>query len=133
MKKTPLQGCYQQRCLLCEQPIILQLKQLQHNLCLEEMQFEIHTKFEANWNFIHSRKQKIIQQNNKRENSKRLAHKYVVGDKVLMAKESKSKYGHVSYEGPYTVRKVNNNGTVRIQKGAITDTFNIRLIKPYKT
>ena len=50
-----------------------------------------------------------------------------------MKRESKSKYGHVSYDGPFTVTKVNKNGTIRIQKGAVTHTFNIRLIKPYNT
>ena len=93
----------------------------------------LNTKFEADWNFIQTRKQKIIQQNNQRENAKRLPHKYKEGDQVLMAKESKSKYGHVSYQGPYTITKVNNNGTVRLLKGAVSDTFNIRLIKPYNT
>ena len=93
----------------------------------------LNTKFEADWNFIRSRKQKIIKQNNQRENAKRHPHQYSVGDQVLMKKESKSKYGHASYEGPFTIAKVNTNGTVRIRKGAVTDTFNIRLIKPYRT
>ena len=93
----------------------------------------LNTKFEADWNFIRSRKQKIIKQNNLRENAKRLPHQYSEGDQILMKRESKSKYGHASYDGPFTVVKVYKNGTVRIQKGAVTDTFNIRLIKPYNT
>ena len=93
----------------------------------------LNTKFEADWNYIRSRKQKIIKQNNQRENAKRLPHQYREGDQVLLTKESKSKYGHASYEGPYTIVQVNDNGTVRVQKGAVIDTFNIRLIKPYRT
>ena len=87
----------------------------------------------ADWNYIRSRKQKITKQNNRRENAKRLPHQYREGDQVLLTKESKSKYGHASYEGPYTIVQVNDNGTVRVQKGAVIDTFNIRLIKPYRT
>ena len=34
-------------------------------------------------------------------------------------------------EGPYEILKVNSNGTVRIQKGAIKDTVNLRRITPY--
>ena len=43
----------------------------------------LNTKFNADWNYIRARKQKIINQNNPRENSKRAPHTYRVGDKVL--------------------------------------------------
>ena len=36
------------------------------------------------------------------------------------------------YDGPYNVVAVNNNGTVRIQKGAVTDIVNIRIVTPYR-
>ena len=71
--------------------------------------------------------------NNLRENAKQLPHQYSEGDQVLMKRESKSKYGHASYDGPFTVTKLNKNGMVRIQKGVVADTFTIRLIKPYNT
>ena len=29
------------------------------------------------------------------------------------------------------ITKINNNGSVKIDKGAVTETFNIRLLKPY--
>eukprot|EP00980_Cylindrotheca_fusiformis_P024408 scaffold11874_cov59-Cylindrotheca_fusiformis.AAC.1 len=38
-------------------------------------------QFEANWEYIRQRKQKIIDENNKRENAKRKEHEYRVGDK----------------------------------------------------
>ena len=34
-------------------------------------------------------------------------------------------------EGPYEIVRVNANGTVRIRKGAVRDTVNIRLVTPY--
>ena len=35
------------------------------------------------------------------------------------------------YEGPFQVVQVNNNGTVGIRKGAVTETVNIRIVQPY--
>ena len=92
----------------------------------------LNTKFNADWNHIRARKQKIINQNNARENSKRAPHTYRVGDKVLLQTASNTKYGKDAYEGPYAIVQVNNNGTVRIQKGTIMDTVNIRIVHPYK-
>jgi transposase InsO family protein len=92
----------------------------------------LNIQFKANWELIRQRKQKLIQYNNRRENSKRIAHQYKVGDKVLYHVHTKSKYGQNPYEGPYQVLRVNDNGTVQMRMGAIIDTVNIRLIKPYR-
>ena len=43
-----------------------------------------------------------------------------------------SKYGTYAYKGPFTVSKVNDNGTVRLEMDNIVDTYNIRNIKPYR-
>ena len=92
----------------------------------------LNTVFQANWKYIRDRKQAIISKNNKRENSKRIPHTYQVGDKILLDKgDIKTKFD-AKYEGPYQVVQVNNNGTVRIQQGSVTDTVNIRIITPYK-
>ena len=74
----------------------------------------------------------MIHKNNQRENSKRIPHEYKIHDKVLLDKgDIKGKYKD-KYEGPYRVVQVNNNnGTVRIRQGAVTETVNIRIIKPY--
>ena len=40
----------------------------------------LNTTFEANWQYIRERKQKIINENNKKENLKRIPHHYHVGD-----------------------------------------------------
>ena len=34
-------------------------------------------------------------------------------------------------DGPYTVQHVNSKGTVKIQKGAVRQTVNIRRLTPY--
>ena len=50
----------------------------------------------------------------------------------MLKTECKTKYGEDQYEGPYTIIKVNDNGTVRFKKKSVTDVFNIRNIHPYK-
>ena len=37
-----------------------------------------------------------------------------------------------AYSGPYAIQKVCNNGTVRITKGAVTETVNLRRLQPYR-
>jgi len=56
-----------------------------------------NVKFQADWQLIKQKQQKIIQQNNQRENNRRVPHEYKVGDKVLCQTLTKSKYG----ENPY--------------------------------
>ena len=56
-------------------------------------------KHTANWEYIRQRKQKIINKNNERENSKRQAHTYQVGDKVLLKRGTENKY-EAPYKGP---------------------------------
>ena len=92
----------------------------------------LNIQFEANWELIRQRKQRLIKYNNKRENSRRISHQYRVGDKVLYQTYSKAKYGENPYTGPYQVLKVNDNGTVQLKMVAVVDTVNIRLLKPYK-
>jgi len=92
----------------------------------------MNVKFEANWNLIRDRKQKLIQQNNKRENAKRIAHVYKKGDMVLYRVDSLSKFNNNPYEGPYPVIQVYENGTISIKRGSVIERINIRLVKPFK-
>ena len=92
------------------------------------MMFNITHK--ANWEFIRQRKQNRINQNNQRENVTHIPHEYAVGDAVLLRTGTENKY-ETPYSGPHPVVKVNNNGTLRIQKGAVEETVNIRRITPY--
>ena len=92
----------------------------------------LNTKFEADWALIKERKQKLINQNNKRENKKRKPHVYQVNDKILIANDPNRKFGKDSFSGPFVIQKVNDNGTVRYQDGSKVDTINIRNIKPFR-
>jgi len=87
--------------------------------------------FKADWARISMRKKQRVEENNARENRSRIAHEYKFGDKVLLKKT-----GHVPklskpMTGPYTVLAVNANGTVRIMKGVVEQTVNIRRLHPY--
>ena len=84
----------------------------------------------ANWKIIKQRKQKLINKNNERENSKRIPHEYKTGDLVLLRRGNENKY-ESPYSGPHTILQVNDNGTVRMTVGAVTDTYNIRRLTPY--
>ena len=90
----------------------------------------LNIKHEANWEYIRERKQAIIEKNNLAENAKCIPHRYKVGDQVLLRRGTENKY-ETPYAGPYTLLKVNNNGTVRMKVKKAEDTFNIRRLTPY--
>ena len=91
----------------------------------------LNTPFIADWEAIRLRKQKIIDKNNKMENSKRKEHVYSVRDQVLFRNKRARKYER-PYKGPYTITKVWENGTVTLRMGAVQTRVNIRWIKPYE-
>jgi hypothetical protein len=90
----------------------------------------LNIKHITDWEHINERKQAKINYNNKRENAKRLEHEYRVGDQILTKRKKQSKHEQ-EYEGPYPITQVNDNGTIRYQKGIVNDTINIRRIKPF--
>ena len=96
-----------------------------------------NARFEADWQYIKERKQKLIRQNNKRENAKRKEHTYNIGDKVVVEQDPNRKHGSDRYKGPCTIMSVYDNGTVRLRRrtqlgGAVFQTWNIRKVFPYK-
>ena len=93
----------------------------------------LNLDFEADWATIKDRKQRLINQNNIRENAKRKAHTYHEGDKIMVKNDHNRKYGENAYAGPYVILIIKDNGTVRIQKGSVRDTINIRNITPFYT
>ena len=84
----------------------------------------------ADWEHIRQRKQLWINHNNKRENMRRNNHQYKVGDKILVKRKKNSKH-ELDFLNPFPITKINDNGTVRFQKGIINDATNIRKIKPF--
>ena len=96
-----------------------------------------NTNFTANWQYIKERKQRLIIQNNKRENATRTPHTYSVGDQVLVHQDPNRKHGRDYNAGPYSITRVNDNGTVTLQQGTphggvLSQTWNIRNVSPYK-
>jgi hypothetical protein len=84
----------------------------------------LNIQIEANWKRIKERKRALIISNNKRENNKRHPNTYRVGNQILIR-------GSDAYKGPYEIVEVRSNGTVRVNEGRVTDTYNIRMITPY--
>jgi hypothetical protein len=88
--------------------------------------------FHADWAALEQQRQKEIIKNNQRENASRKDHEYKVGDKILLTKP-----GHIRRklenprEGPYDVTAVYSNGTIRIQRGVISERVNLRRVTPY--
>ena len=76
----------------------------------------LNVNFEADWHYIKERKQKRILQNNKAENKNRKEHTYSIGDKVGIRQDPSRKHGEPHNRGPYTVTKVNDNGTAQSEK-----------------
>ena len=91
----------------------------------------LNQEFQADWLAIKNRKQKLINSNNVRENAKRKAYTYNVGQQIMIKNDHNRKYGENAYAGPFSILNVYDNGTVRIQKGIIRDTINIRNISPF--
>jgi hypothetical protein len=85
----------------------------------------------ADWQLIKNRKQKLIDKNNERENAKRVDYDYKIGDQVLIYTPDPNKMEQPR-EGPYPVMQVHTNGTVTLQKGAVTQRYNIRQIVPFQ-
>ena len=84
----------------------------------------------ANWEYIRQNKQRLIEKNNKAENSKRIPHLYKEGDQVLLKRGTENKY-ESPYQSPFCIIKVNDNGTVCLRVGAVEDNYNIRRLTPY--
>ena len=95
----------------------------------------LNVSFEADWQCVKERKQKLVIQNNKKENAKRIPHNCNVGDKAMIRQCSNRKHGKKKCDGPHTLVAVKDNGTVTLRKdgkaGAVTETWSIRNIEPH--
>ena len=90
----------------------------------------LNIKHVADWEHIRQRKQLRINHDNKRENMHRNNHQYKVGDRFLVKRKKNSKH-ELEFMGPFLITQINDNGTVRFQKGIINDATNILRIKPF--
>jgi hypothetical protein len=91
----------------------------------------MNTEYIANWHRIRSRKQRIINKSNRRENASRIRHEYNVGDMVLITNVGKRKLD-MPHQGPYPVTQVYTNGTLEVRRGAVYERLNIRRVTPFR-
>ena len=95
-----------------------------------EMMFDL--PYLADWTAIGQRIQLLVDKANVHENKRRIDFDYQVGQKCLLEQDSgKLRKGQVKYIGPYTITSVHTNGTIRIQRGSISERVNIRRVTPY--
>ena len=92
----------------------------------------LNIKHVADWEHIRQHKQLWINHNNMQENMRQNNHQYKVGDKILVKLKKNSKLG-LEFMGPFPITQINDNGTVRFQKGIINDATNIRRINHSST
>ena len=78
-----------------------------------------------------TKKQKQIDKNNDRENSRRIDFDYRVGQKILIINTDIQRKLDNPTTGPYEITDVFSNGTVTIRRGNVLERLNIRRIKPY--
>ena len=88
-------------------------------------------QFKADWTAIRARRQRLMVENNQRENAKRIAHKYKQGDKVSKTRPGILPKMQRKRDGPFVVTKVFDNGTLDILQGAVTERVNIRRVTPF--
>ena len=94
----------------------------------------LNVSFQADWEMIRQRKQRMINLNNACENITRKDYQYAVGQQVMVRLDPNRKHGEDHFKGPYTVSQVNDNGTVKLTRatnnGAVSQTWNIRNLEP---
>ncbi len=86
----------------------------------------------ADWTAIGQQRQLVVDKQNTKESKQRFDFDYLVGQKVLLEQDGgKLRKGQVKYLGPYIITSVHTNGTIRIQRGSISERVNIRRVTPY--
>lgn len=88
--------------------------------------------FQIDWERIKRKRQQKIQQNNMRENLKRLPHEYAAGDLVTLERPGIIPKLSLLREGPYQAIQPHENGTITIQKEPfVMDQVNIWRVHPF--
>lgn len=81
---------------------------------------------------INQRRQRRIDRDNKRSNSKRYSYDYKVGGQVMKRIFDPEKLQHV-WDGPHDILQVHVNGNLTIRlSDHLHERLNIRRVKPYK-
>jgi transposase InsO family protein len=91
----------------------------------------LRTNMEANVELVRQRRMEAIQKNNQKENRRRIAYNYKVGDKVLILSNFMDPKLQL-HRGPYRVLSFNkSNGTLHIKRNNYVEAINIRNVRPY--
>ena len=91
----------------------------------------LRTHIKANLEYIWQRRRKASEQNNLRENRRRIKYDYKEGDKVLLLPERNAPKLKLNL-GPFKVVSYDKaNGTLQIRRGQDIEPVNIRLVRPY--
>ena len=88
-------------------------------------------KFEPNYEKMWAQKQKRINYDNIRENSKRASHDYKVAEYAYVLRDGQYRKLEGDKLGPFRITEVFSNGTVRLQKGVVNERINIRRLTPH--
>ena len=94
-----------------------------------DMLFDI--PYIADWTAIGQRRQISVDKDNARENARRIDFDYAVGHKVMIRKDGHIRKAEDKYLGPFTITQVHTNGTIRIQRGTMSERINIRRVTPF--
>ena len=94
-----------------------------------DMLFDI--PYLADWKAIGQRRQDLVDQNTAKENTRRIDFDYAVGQRIIVRKDGILRKAEDRYSGPYVITQVHTNGTVRIQRGTMSERINIRRIAPF--
>ena len=74
----------------------------------------------------------MIKQNKQIKNFKQIKHTHHYGGKSLFLADPRYPKLNGKYLVPYSIVRVNSNGTIKYRKGAVLDTVNIRQVHLYK-
>ena len=85
----------------------------------------------VDWQVVTAAKQRQVDIDNVRENSKQITHDYAIGDQVYV--EMTGIYRKLDYrkQGLYRITEVFTNGTVRVQLRQVNKRVKIRQLKPH--
>jgi hypothetical protein len=94
------------------------------------------TSYIANWDLLRQRRQHATDLNTARENRARKAHKYKVGDRVVIVNTGVASKLACPTTGPYVLTETkwqNFKGTVTIRRSPTsTEKINVRRLRPYQ-
>ena len=94
-----------------------------------DMLFDI--PYLADWTQIGKCRREQADKSNIRENRSRIDFDYNIGKKVLLISEGINRKAEDKNTGPYSIREVFSNRTVRIQRKTISERINIKRLRPY--